>query len=197
MGKNIGWLNSVNSIKNSEAQECYTPYYAVEPLLKYIDKDKIIWCPFDEEWSAFYNLFKENGYKVIRSHLNEGKDFFTYEPDNYDVIISNPPYSIKDKILERLYELNKPFAMLLPLPTLQGKKRYECFKNGCQALVFDDRIGYHELSHMGTYNKANHFASIYICKDILPRDLVFEKLNKYERPLIDIKECVKYEDIIR
>lgn len=29
--------------------ECYTPRYAVEPIIKYIDKTKIIWCPFDTE----------------------------------------------------------------------------------------------------------------------------------------------------
>ena len=29
--------------------ECYTPAYGVEPIIKYLDKDKIIWCPFDTE----------------------------------------------------------------------------------------------------------------------------------------------------
>ena len=28
--------------------ECYTPKYVVEEIVKYIPKDKIIWCPFDE-----------------------------------------------------------------------------------------------------------------------------------------------------
>ena len=72
-------------------------------LLKYIEKDKVIWCPFDEEWSAYYQMFTENGYKVIRSSLAEGQDFFTYEPDeHYDIIISNPPFSKKDKVLKLL-----------------------------------------------------------------------------------------------
>lgn len=29
------------------SNENYTPYYAVDPILKYIDKTKTIWCPFD------------------------------------------------------------------------------------------------------------------------------------------------------
>jgi hypothetical protein len=47
--------------KGELADECYTPHYAVDPLLEFIPKDKIIWCPFDEEWSAFYQTFKQGG----------------------------------------------------------------------------------------------------------------------------------------
>lgn len=181
MAKNIGYLSSSHC---DEAQECYTPYYAVEPLLKYIPKDYKIWCPFDEEWSAFYNVLKNNGYQVIRSHLKDGKDFFTYEPEEYDIIVSNPPFNIKDQILERLYQLNKPFMMLLPLPTLQGKRRYEYFKQGIQILAFDERIGYHKIDHMEYSEKANHFASVYFCRNILPNDLIVEHLEKYNIPLL-------------
>ena len=31
--------------------ECYTPHYAVKPILKYIPKDAIVWCPFDKQES--------------------------------------------------------------------------------------------------------------------------------------------------
>ena len=33
--------------------ECYTPDYGVKPILKYIPKDAIVWCPFDTEESEF------------------------------------------------------------------------------------------------------------------------------------------------
>lgn len=78
---------------------------------------------------------------MINSHIDEGKNFFEYEPEEYDCIISNPPFSIKDDILKRLDELNKPYAVLLPLPTLQGQKRFNSLKN-CQALIFDKRINF-------------------------------------------------------
>ena len=43
--------------------ECYTERYAVEPLLEFMQpyKDKIIWCPFDDETSEFVIIlyFKE------------------------------------------------------------------------------------------------------------------------------------------
>ena len=122
---------------------------------------------------------------MIRSNIKDGQDFFKYEPDShYDIIVSNPPFSKKDKILNRLDELNKPFAILLPVNSLQGKKRYEIFKKGIQLLVFDARIDYHTYFNFDTYTKGNHFGSAYFCRNVLPKDLVFEKLVKYEKALI-------------
>ena len=112
MGINIGYLTAD---RTSSGDECYTPFYAVEPLLEFLPKDKIIWCPFDEEWSAFYQLFLKHGYSVIRSSLAEGQDFFRYEPENWDILVSNPPFSKKDEVLKRAFSFNKPFALLLPL----------------------------------------------------------------------------------
>ena len=171
--------------KTSAGDEVFTPFYAVDPLLKYISKDKVIWCPFDGVWSAFYQTFKNNGYRVLRSDIESGRDFLKYEPDShYDIIVSNPPFSKKDKILNRLDELGKPFAVLLPVASLQGIRRYEIFKKGIQLLVFDARIDYHTNFNFDTYTKGNHFGSAYFCRNILPRDLMFEKLVKYEKALI-------------
>ena len=47
--------------RTEKGDETYTPFYAVEPILKYIPKGRKIWCPFDGEWSAYYRLFKERG----------------------------------------------------------------------------------------------------------------------------------------
>ena len=175
---NIGYLTASNN------DELYTPYYASEPLMKYIPVNKIVWCPFDKEWSSFVQLLIKNGNKVIYSHIDNYLDFFKYEPDEYDIIISNPPFSIKDKILERIYSFNKPFAILLPLNSLQGKTRYKYFKNGIQLLSFHARISYHDKRHLDNVVKGSPFATAYFCKDLLPKDLVIEKLETYERPLL-------------
>lgn len=92
----------------------------VEILLPHIQhlKNKIIWCPFDKEDSEFVKVFQENGFKVIYSHLEYQEDFFTYEPSEWDVIISNPPYKNKRAFWERCLDLKKPFALLLPLNIL-------------------------------------------------------------------------------
>lgn len=66
--------------------------------------------------------------------------------------------------------------MLLPLPTLQGQKRFDCLVNS-QALIFDKRINYFKDYKTKEIQKGISFASIYICKDFLPKDLIFEKLD--------------------
>lgn len=181
MALNKGYLTAKNNI---DADEMYTPFYCVEPILKYIDKSMTIWCPFDKEWSAYVKLLKENGNKVIYTHIDDGKDFFKFEPDEYDAIISNPPFSKKDRVLKRLYQLDKPFAVLLPMNSLQGITRYEYFKNGIQLLAFDQRVGFHNVDNLEKPVEGTPFASAYFCRNILPKDLIIEQLKKYYRPLI-------------
>lgn len=180
MSLNKGYLTASNNIKSDEM---YTPYYCVEPILKYIDKTMTIWCPFDKEWSAYVKLLEENGNKVIYTHIDDGQDFFEFEPDEYDAIISNPPFSKKDKVIKRLYQLGKPFAILLPMNSLQGKERYEYFKNGIQLLSFDQRVGFHDEDNLQKPLEGSPFASAYFCRNILPKDLIIESLEKYCRPL--------------
>ena len=67
--------------------ECYTPEYAVLPLLEFLEpfKGQTIWCPFDKEYSNYVKEFIKAGFKVIFSHIDDGKNFFYYEPEeNYD-----------------------------------------------------------------------------------------------------------------
>lgn len=173
MGLNIGYLKS-----DKLNDENWTPRYGVSPILKYIPITSKIWCPFDTEESEYVKAATERGNDVVYSHIVEGKDFFSYEPDDYDVIISNPPFSCKDKVLERLYKLGKPFAVLLPLNSLQGNTRYKYFKQGIQLLTFDKRIGFYTPEHTESPVEGCPFASAYFCKDVLPRDLIVEELVK-------------------
>ena len=181
MAINIGYLTAN---RTSAGDEVYTPYYAVEPLTEFLPKDKVIWCPFDEEWSAYYRLLSEKGYTVVRSSLKEGQDFFTYEPEKWDILVSNPPFSKKDNVLQRAFSFGKPFALLLPVNNIQGKRRYRIFRNRIQMLVFDGRVDYHTRKNMQETTKGNHFGSAYFCRDLLPTKLELRQLNKYERPLL-------------
>lgn len=178
MAINKGYLTAKT---DKQSDEYYTPKEAVLPIIKYIDKGNkpsyTIWCPFDSEESEYVKCIRAAGHKVIASHIDDNKNFFYYEPDEwYDYIISNPPFSLKDDVLKRLCELNKPFAVLLPLPTLQGQKRFEYLKD-CQALIFDKRVNFWQDKEHTKMAKGVAFASIYICKDFLPNDLIFEKME--------------------
>lgn len=174
MPLNVGYLTAKT---NKASDEVYTPAYAVKPLLKYLGTpEKTIWCPFDTEQSEYVKIFKQHGYNVIASHIDDGKNFFYYEPEKYDIIISNPPFSIKDDILKRLYELNKPYAILLPIPSLQGQKRFP-YIGSCQALIFDKRINYYTTPDRNIIQKGISFGSFYLCRNFLPSDLIFESLE--------------------
>lgn len=175
MPLNVGYLTAKT---DKQSDEVYTPDYAVKPLLKYLDSSLTVWCPFDKEDSQYVKIFREHGNKVIFSHIDDGKNFFYYEPEeSYDIIISNPPFSIKDDILKRLWELDKPYAILLPVPALQGQTRFPYLKDNLQYLGFDKRINYYTNQNLTTIQKGISFASCYLCKYFLPKDLIIEELR--------------------
>jgi len=170
-----------HQFKQNKADEYYTKEYAIKPLLKYIPDNKTVWCPFDKEESNFVKLLKQKGNPVIYSHIETGQDFFSFEPkQNYDYIISNPPYSLREYILERLFLLKKPFAILINDAGLfDSKKRYELFKNNrFEIMVFDKRIDYIKCKEYSTCLCGVPFKSIFLCSNILPRQFVFEEVYK-------------------
>jgi len=161
------WLNT-NSFNKQD--EVYTPTILVEPILKYIKPNSIIWCPFDTKDSEFVIRFIEEGHQVIYGHIEEGKDFFEYEPDNYDYIISNPPFSLKLKILDRLYKLDKPFAMLLGLPILNYQEVGNFFLDkNLELLIVDKKVSFD--------GNTSSFNTSYFCNKMLDSKLVFTHLE--------------------
>lgn len=156
--------------------ECYTERYAVEPLLEFLPKfkDKIIWCPFDEDSSEFVKCFRENGYKVINSHIRRGQDFYFYEPEQWDLIISNPPFTGKTKIFERALSFNKPFALLMTIMWLNDATPAKVFRDKTlQILSFDERMQFKNREKTKNIN----FLSAYFCHKFLPTDFIFRSLK--------------------
>ena len=176
MAINTRYLKSGTTAKSDE---CYTPKCGVIPIIKYIKQKgyKTIWCPFDQEHSNFVKVLMENDFSVIFGHIEENKDFFTYEPEEYDCIVSNPPFSVKDEVLARAYGFNKPFALLLPQNSLQSLGRVELFiNNGLEYLGFNRRIPYYTPNNLEKLPSGNHFASGYFCKNVLPEKMILEKI---------------------
>ena len=155
--------------------ECFTPDYGVKPIIKYIPKDAIVWCPFDTNESEYVKQISANGNKVITSHINNGQDFYTYEPEEpWDCIISNPPFTNKRKIFERALSFNKPFALLMSNTWLNDSAPKQLFYDKqLQLLMFDKRI---KFSNNGVINDKITFSSSYYCYNFLPKDLICETL---------------------
>ena len=94
--------------------EYTTPKSAWENIIKYLPTNKVIWEPFYCDGTSGRYL-EELGFEVI--HKNE--DFF--ENNHGDIVVSNPPFSLSKKILERLVKLDKPFILLMTSNKLKSQ----------------------------------------------------------------------------
>ena len=156
--------------KRPQGDEQYTPHHAVLPIIKYLPRNAVVWCPFDTENSEFVLALKEAGYEVEYSHIFTGQDFFEYEPPRWDIIVSNPPFSRKQEVVERCLTLGKPFALLLSNLGLNSNAPCRLFKQReMQMLLFDKRIHYSDKN-------AVFFGSSYFCHKVLPKQIIFENL---------------------
>lgn len=156
--------------------ECYTPAYWVAPILKYIPKDKIVWCPFDKSDSQFVLQLRGGGWQVIHSHIDDWKDFFEYEPEKWDLIISNPPFTNKRKFFERALSFGKPFALIMTNTWLNDSAPKQLFmEKDLQLLMFDKRMKF--ANPDGRENDKITFSSSYYCFDLLPKQIIMETLQ--------------------
>jgi type I restriction-modification system DNA methylase subunit len=168
MKKMSNWLNTTSFNKKDEY---YTPRILVDVIVDFVPKEWVVWCPFDTEESEFVKAFKENGNKVIYSHIWNGQDFFKYTPEEeYDCIISNPPFTRKLEVLEKLYQIGKPFAMVLGLPILNYQE-VGCFflDKELQLLIVDKKISFD--GNTASFNNS------YFCHKLLPKDIIFKHLE--------------------
>ena len=172
-------LHKLNSKKLmysvGDNDECYTPSYGVTPILKYIPKNVVVWCPFDTKESEFVKQIS-NQNSVVYSHISLGQDFFTYEPYHWDIIVSNPPFTNKRKFFERALSFNKPFALIMTNTWLNDSAPKQLFKNkDLQLLMFDKRMKFNNPD--GRSNDKITFSSSYYCWNFLPKQIIMENLN--------------------
>lgn len=110
--------------------EYMTPEYLVTCLEPYIkafmnswefsaDEQLTVYCPFDTEDSEYVRYFKKFGAKVIFGDLKTGQNFFDVPIPECDLIISNPPFSRKKEMFEKLFRNGTPFCMLMNLTAVQ------------------------------------------------------------------------------
>jgi hypothetical protein len=157
------WLNGAAFKLDDERP---TPQILVDAILPYIPNGVTVWCPFDLPHSRFVQSLKKTN-KVIHSHLNDGKSFFDHLPKgNFDMVVSNPPFSLKLAVLERLYQLGKPFALVLPLTMLNYQEVGEFFIGKNLELLIPDK----KVSFDGN---TSSFNCSYFCSGVLPEKLMF------------------------
>lgn len=122
---------------------CLTPPYAVWPLLPYIAPRSVIWepCAGDDYLADALRLA---GHTVISTDKRRGQDLFTTAtPDGVDLVVTNPPYSIKHQVIAELLRRGLRWALLVPYETLASPKTFDLFPDGeSEEMRLDGRINF-------------------------------------------------------
>ena len=114
--------------RRSETDFYPTPQEVTQALLDFLKlpQNTTIWeCACGEFDMA--NTLQSNGFTVIATDIIYGEDFLTTPFHECDWIITNPPFSVSDKFIERCAEHGKPFALLLKSQYWHAKKRHKLF----------------------------------------------------------------------
>lgn len=121
-GKNFSANNASGKRKKSDFYE--TPYSITRHLLNVEDFDyKLTICEPACGDGAIVKVLQEKTNNVVFYDIQ--KNFLT-ETEQYDYIITNPPFSIAYEFIQKAKIVaKKKFAFLLPLSYLHGKQRYD------------------------------------------------------------------------
>ncbi len=150
--------------KISNKDHVATPRWVVEQIYELINIESfnMCWFPFNHYDSEFKLKADELKLKYKATHKFDdlGNDFFITEPPiGCDLMISNPPFSLQNEIIERSFRLIeenkiKAFALLLPLATLETPTRadiYEKYRDKLSIIIFKKRIKFKGCS--ASFNK--------------------------------------------
>lgn len=95
-----------------DTDKVYTPENIAKLIINKFNLSGKVLDPFKGQ-GAFYNNYPET-VKKDWCEIDEGKDFFEYK-EHVDWIISNPPYSIYDEVMNHSFEIADNIVYLVPL----------------------------------------------------------------------------------
>ncbi len=154
--------------------EWKTPVMLVDMLVPYLKKweadfiskngrKPIIWLPFDTAESNYFIILHKEGFNVFRTHLNDDRDFFIYRPEQFDIAVSNIPFSLKVDIFKRMiFELKKPFVFLMNMMAVNYQIVGELFYSvnpKIQFIIPDKKVSFD--------GNTSSFCSGYVCYDFI------------------------------
>ena len=168
------------SKKNNPGDNLYTPDYATEMIHQFTPEEWKIWEPACGTGNIVKYYQKQN-YNIIGTDKETGQDFFKHT-ESCDCIITNPPYSIKTEWIERCLQLNKPFALLLPVSALGCNDRSKLWSQVDVELLIPNK----RIEFMGDTKSNIHFDTVWFCVGFCIRQITgytnnFMKINKPKR----------------
>ena len=121
-GKNFSANNARGQRKKSDFYE--TPYSMTSHLLEVEDFNKSLTvCEPACGDGAIVKILEKKWDNVVAYDIEKN---FLWETENYDYIITNPPFSLAYEFVQKAKQIaTEKFAFLLPLSYLHGKKRYD------------------------------------------------------------------------
>lgn len=158
-------------IKGAKSDEWYTPMETVRTMLKVFPppKNAHILLPYDTKKSNFTKVIT-NEYD---SQATYGITDFLTGDYQFDYLITNPPYSNKDEIIEKCIKSGKPCVLVLPIESLGGVKRHKLFKEtNISVYVPTKRIKF--ISETGDSSKSPAHHSIIMLINAPTQELIFE-----------------------
>ena len=167
-------LDKLNNITgNYYSDEWYTGQETVELCISLLQPKprSVILCPFDSNASLFVRELNHRGFTV----LNGMTDFLS---KHYyaDYIMTNPPFSIKDDVIERVYTYGIPSLLVLPIDSIGGVRRHKLYKEHGYPLVYlpSKRIRYYD-SNWQAKNGSNFHSIISMFNTGSDSSLIWEK----------------------
>lgn len=165
-------MTSMNIMRKSNVDDYNTPKYVWKMLLDYLDLDKntTIYEPFFSN-GVSKTYLQQLGYNNV---IHENEDFFeNYVRYEYNIILSNPPYTIKKNILKILYKIDKPFVLIMPTSIINKLYIKSIFGKNIdkiQYIIPHKRIQFERLD--GYNQKRTCFDTLFFCyKMQLKRDI--------------------------
>ncbi|MBK9944231.1 MAG: class I SAM-dependent methyltransferase [Kouleothrix sp.] len=155
--------------------KCWTPWHGVAPLLPYLPAGARIWeCCAGAGWLAQW--LREAGHAVIATDYESGHDALTWSlcPDDYDVIVTNVPFSLKYQFIARCYDLGKPWALLVPYSTpfaATAKRIRDAAGKPWEELRLNKRINFC-MPDSGFQNNGAQMTTIWLCHGLLPAPII-------------------------
>jgi hypothetical protein len=149
--------------------EYYTPKHVWEAIAQYIPRDKVIWEPFYGDGKSG-EFLTELGFNVIHRPI----DFFTHNEG--EILVSNPPFSIRCRIIPRLIALDKPFIMLMPVGTITTQYLANAIGDEkLQIIIPRRRIQFFKLEEekVITTNRCSFDCAYFCYKMNLPKDIIW------------------------
>jgi len=144
----------------------YTPREAFNDVSLYVPEGQI-WEPWVGESDSEQFMADAFHCEVIATKT----DYFETEPpDGTTMIVSNPPYSIKKRVFDRLRDIGLPFMLLVPIGTF-SKQYVRWCQPEMQIIVPRKRI---HFIVGGEQTKRTPFDVVWLCWRMnLDRDIVY------------------------